>query len=119
VFIITTIVATAIQQLSQLSEANGAFNFFVILRSFCSNAMRQWFIVQFVLACASVKSRFYALNEHVKNITSERNKKSVGLKSLSIRKVARVFHSLADLVDIINETFTFHFIWILLIILVS
>lgn len=118
-FVITTFATTAVQQLSQLSDDDDSFNFFVILRSFCSNAMRQWFVVQFVLACVFVRTRFCALNEYIRRSTSMRNKKLFETKSLSTLKVGRVFHSLADSVEIINETFTFHFILILAIILVS
>lgn len=75
-----------------------------------ANLMRHAFIAQFLLATGLVRCRFEALNENLKSYIMTSNLKVLTAKPLSTIKCGKVFHSLCDCIEIINKTFTFHFI---------
>ena len=72
------------------------------------NNLRTLYIAQLSLACLSIQKRFKVLNNSlVEMIRKENFKFMTSLSNLNIRKA---YHDLCNLIDIINETFTFHFI---------
>lgn len=87
------------------------------------NTFRLFYLVQFSLASFAVRLRFKALNEKIKEqfLTklSSNCFKALDVKSSDIFKLGNVFHKLCDAIEIINETFTFHFVLLFMVILVS
>lgn len=61
------------------------------------------YLIQFVLACFVVQSRFSCFNGL---ISSE----EFTLKSKNVVALGQLYHKLCDSIDILNDTFTFHFI---------
>lgn len=61
------------------------------------------YLIQYVLACFVVQTRFYRFNGLV-------GSGYFTLKSRDVVKVGQLFHKLCDSIDILNGTFTFHFI---------
>lgn len=66
---------------------------------------RTTYIVQYILACFVVQTRFCRLNNSIGN-------ENFAFKSRDVVKIGQLYHKLCDSVDILNETFTFHFIMI-------
>lgn len=61
------------------------------------------YVVQFILALSTLRMRFRKLNKSV-----EIMKFDIGGKEAVL--ISRLYHKLCDIAEILNETFTFHFI---------
>jgi hypothetical protein len=66
-----------------------------------------FFPIQFVLVTSTLTSRFQALSEH---LDASSQVKFVISKQRRTMNIARLFDQLCDAIDIVNETFTFHFL---------
>lgn len=79
------------------------------------------FSVQLVLACLTVQRRFKALNVHLKASQPQVTKANWKLSSYGCSehlKIRKVYFKLCDCIDVINETFTFHMIFLFAVFLV-
>jgi hypothetical protein len=94
----------------------GKFDLVQIIRSVSFsyiNFYRAIYIVQFILSSATVKIRFAAFN---RSLTLNRIFKLKLLEDLNHRKL---YHSLCDAIDILNQTFTFQLVLIFMGLIVS
>lgn len=112
-----TIITSASYPIIQSILSPGNLNIYNLFRTFYSNGLRFFLVLQFWLACFFVQSRFSALNEFLKSFITSSRFSSV--KTLTLFKCARVFHSLCDSIEIINQTFTVHFICMIFYTMVS
>jgi uncharacterized membrane protein YbhN (UPF0104 family) len=101
-----------IQRLQSWLDITGigsiAFGFFLKL----------FFVSQFWFVSFAVRLRFEIFNNYLRREICRKICNNWKAKSLSTHKLGRIFHSLCDSIDIINDTFTFHFIFIFTNILV-
>lgn len=82
--------------------------------------LRMFFIAQFILACAAIHVRFKALNKELERRKVKASKEIVSKRKLSdTLEMEKVFQKICDCIDIVNETFTFHFVFIFTIVLVN
>lgn len=89
------------------------FSFFVI------NFIRLYFVLQFCLVCAALRTRFNALNGVFKSSISTKELKNVRAKSCSTVKLRKIYHILCDGIEIVNATLTPPFVLLMIIFLVS
>jgi hypothetical protein len=81
------------------------------------NLVRDIYFIQFLFAASSIKRRFRQLNEALSSMT---NMKKIGNFQMIETKVKRtiliveLYQDLCDAVEIVNQSFTFHFIGIFL-----
>lgn len=80
---------------------------------------RSFYIAQFVLACSAMQLRFKELNNNLNFSFSVTEIKIVASKNYDLFKVGKLFHDLCDGIEILNQTFTFHLIAILMNTMVS
>lgn len=64
-----------------------------------------------MLASSALRSRFQALNESFENFSNDEIK-FVETKAYESVKIGKLFDKLCDGIEIINETFTFQFIFL-------
>lgn len=69
------------------------------------------FVFQFIIASLALRSRFQALNESFENFSNDEIN-FVETKVFESVKIGKLFDKLCDGIEIINETFTFQFIFI-------
>ena len=70
------------------------------------------FVLQFVFAVSTIRVRFKHLNKYLR--TKRRSDTSLMTTNLILFKVTTVYHKLCDSIEVLNNTFTFHFVFILL-----
>lgn len=99
----------------------GRIDFLNTLSNLYINVYRTFFAAQFILACLTVKKRFECLNNQLKTSLKSRalDLKTIAANRLIHLELRRVIFQLCDIIEVINETFTFHIIFIFTIFLVS
>lgn len=73
------------------------------------NFLRLFFVMQFCFACNAIRKRFSALNVCLEKAIL---KKFVSTMDSSSSSFGKIYQSLCDEIENINETFTFHFIFV-------
>ena len=69
------------------------------------------FVCQFIISSLALKNRFQALNESFENFSNDEIK-FVETKVFESAKFGKLFDKLCDGIEIVNETFTFQFIFL-------
>lgn len=114
---ILIIVVTSVTPLSHLIAGSITIDFVLSSLSYAtSNLLRYIFILQFVLVCAFVCARFVAFNEYLESFSGALNSKDLQKEA---SKLCRTFHSLCDVIDTINATFTFPLVFVIANILLA
>lgn len=70
------------------------------------------YVVQFILACLALRERFGKLNGALEVV-------KLGFDGKDIVILGQLYHKLCDAIQVLNETFTFHFITIFLNLIVN
>lgn len=83
------------------------------------NIFRMFYSAQFILAASAVFSRFKALNYHLERSIPISTIKIISTTNSTFHKVDKIFHELCDAIEVINKTFTCHFVFIFAICLVG
>lgn len=109
-----TVIITAVDPLIKFVE-NGAINFYGISQSVVLTFFRTVVIAQFSFACTAVETRLKALNQIMGSSLSSKLSRCSHTKMV---KCCSAFVDLSDLIEVVNKTFTFHFIPLLANILV-
>lgn len=76
------------------------------------NVLRLFFVVQFFLACTAVWNRIEIMNEYLEDRFQCKSLKVASKKCFDCHKIGKNFHILCDAIRIINDTFTFKFLFI-------
>lgn len=76
-------------------------------RFFFIEFYRMIYVIQFTLACAALRERFKKLNNLLKIV-------KLDVDGKEIVTVGQLYHKLCDAIEVLNESFTFHFITIFL-----
>lgn len=76
------------------------------------NTFRMFYVGQFILASLAIQSRFYELNQQIKIPVLSFDIKTVAPCNSENYRIGRIYHKLCDGIEIINETFTAHFIFL-------
>lgn len=81
------------------------------------NTLTNLYFAQLLLACITTRKRFEGLNKYLEDSLPPNNiktlsPKAVSPKHLEISQLSKFYHELCDAIEIINESFTFHFIFL-------
>lgn len=73
-----------------------------------SGYLLNYYTVQFMLVGFFIQSRFNAINEQLSQTVAKSVFKTFEAKMFIMSQIRNSFHKLCDVIDIMNETFTFH-----------
>lgn len=91
----------------------------IILCYFYVSSFQAFYVAQFIVACLAMQKRFDELSISLKFSFSVSKIKISTSKNHEFLKFGKLFHNLCDGIEILNQTFTFHFVAILMNIVVS
>ena len=76
---------------------------------------------QFVFAAGAICIRFCAVNKLCDNLSAyqSQNKQHAMIVKVELKQIVKIYHKLCDGIEIVNKTFTFHFILLFPLILVT
>lgn len=83
-----------------------------ILSSFVVTILKFSFFAQLMLSCLCLRKRFEILHENIKWSIVCSNQKVFMNNSASWVRIGRIYQSLCNGIEIINETFTIHFVFL-------
>lgn len=122
---IVVIISVAVKMISTMPIVFLFFNSWdalqgsVVLCYSYINFFRMFYTMQFILASLAIRSRFKVLNNYLNYSTTFKDFRIIAMKGSKNFWLLRHYHSLCDGIDIINRTFTSHFILLFAISLVS
>lgn len=120
IFIAFVFVLSSSYPLSQLILAPNKSLKFVMTFSFAYiHIFMNFYTFQFIVVNSAIWLRFKALNSKFKTKFPRQNVKIVAAKNFDLVQASNYFHNLCDGIEIINNTFTFHAVFIFMQLMVS
>ena len=81
---------------------------------FYIEALKIFYVFQFYFASLALRERFKYLNQYLESFMDQKKLKPAN----TLRNVRKLYLDLCDLIELVNSTYTFHLVLVLIIVLV-